>query len=96
MLVPCNYVGRSGEHTIPEGCIRDLDEQNAYVGEIILFNVLHNKERLDMHKFGDETIVQESDISVTYYQGANKTNKYSFNEVKMNKLEDESDFIQYG
>ena len=65
MLVPCNYVGEFGDHTVPPGCNSDLQAQKEYVGENFYLRILYNKERLDLQKFGEATIVKESFI---FYQ----------------------------
>ena len=62
LLVPCNDVGRSGEHTIPPGCNYDLQAQKDYLTEILYLSILSNQERVDLQKFGNETIVKESKI----------------------------------
>ena len=69
MLVPCNYVGEFGDHTVPPGCNVDLQAQNEYVGEILNLQILHNRERLDLQKIGEATIVKESYLYRLNFKG---------------------------
>ena len=69
MLVPCNYVGEFGDHTVPPGCNSDLQAQKEYVGEAINLFYLHNRERLDLQKFGEATIVKESYLVGQSFRG---------------------------
>ena len=68
-MVPCNYVGRFGDHTIPPDCNSDLEAQKEYVGEYLRLEVMYNRERLDFQNFGEETIVKESYILETVFLG---------------------------
>ena len=68
-MVPCNYVGRFGDHTIPPNCNHDLQSQKEYVGDYLRLEILYNRERLDFQNFGESTIVKESHILETVFLG---------------------------
>ena len=69
MLVPCNYVGPFGDHTIPPGCNFDLQLQKEYIGENLYLQMMYNRERLDLQKFGEATIVKESYLLDQSFKG---------------------------
>ena len=60
--MPCSYAGESGDHPIEPECNTDLWAQKEYLGKWFELYILHNRERLDMQNFGDDTIVKESYI----------------------------------
>ena len=64
-MTPCNYVhteaGDIGDF-VSEECITDPEKQFEYLSSSIQLVVLYNRERLDLLKFGDATVVRESVI----------------------------------
>ena len=47
-LVPCNWVGESGEETIMPQCNTNSTAQREYVGVNVDLQLLYNYERLDL------------------------------------------------
>ena len=69
ILVPCNYVGQFGQHTIPPNCNFDLQSQKEYVSQHLHVGILYNSERLDLQNFGEATIVKESHLLDQSFNG---------------------------
>ena len=67
LLVPCNFVGRFRDHTIPPNCNPDLQSQKEYVGANLRLEIMYNRERIDFQNFGESTIVKESYILETVF-----------------------------
>ena len=95
-MAPCNYihdyVGDVGDTIHPE-CEFDPVKQFEYLSSIRIV-LLHNSGRLDPEKFGDESIIRESKII------SQQVNPYTPSYVslfcRMNELDDETQFVQYG
>ena len=69
LLVPCNYVGAFGDHSIPPNCNYNLQAQKEYVGENFHLFYLYNRERLDLQNFGEATVVKESYLLNQSFKG---------------------------
>ena len=54
--------GDLGELSIHPDCNTDYGAQRDYIGVSIYLDILYNSERLDLQKFGQETIIKESKI----------------------------------
>ena len=59
MLNPCNHLGDK-EATIDPECITDPEKQYEYLGVTSSFEILYNSERIDLDKYGEESIVKSS------------------------------------
>ena len=63
LMTPCNYVHRqAGDYgdTVTDECIADAEQQFEYLSTSIEAVALFNHQKLDLQKFGSETIVKES------------------------------------
>jgi hypothetical protein len=63
-IVPCNHIhdefDKDTTETVPDNCNTDLEQQFDYLTSSISLMLLHNNERFDAAKFGDDKIVRES------------------------------------
>ena len=97
VITPCNYIhqqmGDIGDVVAPE-CISDPEKQFEYLSTSIQMVILHNVERLDLLKFGNDKIVKESIIKDLQFDPRIPT--WVEIAVQQEELEDETAFIQYG
>ena len=95
-MTPCNYIhdyiSDVGD-TISQECEYDPVKQFEYLSTVRIV-VLHNSERLNPEKFGEDSIVRES--KMISKQIDPYTPNYHSIYVRLNELEDETQFFQYG
>ena len=96
-MTPCSYIHQyvqDNGDTVKKECNVDKDEQFKYLTQSLNMLILHNSERLDNQKYGDEKIVKESKIDSMQFDPRDPS-YIAFN-IKLNEIHDNTQLVSFG